>query len=121
MRWRHITRAMSRFGSGCRQGDYQDIAEFVESIPYTETREYVQAILRNREMYRALYSHSNVNQSEDLFLRTYGLTGAKILCSAPEVVHPRPEARTASGGLFRSLKNQCRRMNVGHERRQPLG
>ena len=36
-------------------GDYKDIAEFVESIPYTETREYVQAILRNREMYRALY------------------------------------------------------------------
>jgi soluble lytic murein transglycosylase len=36
-------------------GDYQDIAEFVESIPYTETREYVQAILRNREVYRMLY------------------------------------------------------------------
>jgi soluble lytic murein transglycosylase len=37
-------------------GSYQDIAEFVESIPYTETREYVQAILRNREIYRALYA-----------------------------------------------------------------
>jgi soluble lytic murein transglycosylase len=37
-------------------GNYQDIAEFVESIPYTETREYVQAILRNREIYRALYA-----------------------------------------------------------------
>ncbi len=36
-------------------GEYKDIPEFVESIPYTETREYVQAILRNREMYRALY------------------------------------------------------------------
>jgi soluble lytic murein transglycosylase len=36
-------------------GDYKDVAEFVESIPYTETREYVQAILRNREMYKALY------------------------------------------------------------------
>jgi soluble lytic murein transglycosylase len=36
-------------------GDYKDIPEFVESIPYTETRDYVQAILRNREMYRALY------------------------------------------------------------------
>jgi soluble lytic murein transglycosylase len=37
-------------------GTYKDVAEFVESIPYTETREYVQAILRNREIYRALYS-----------------------------------------------------------------
>ncbi len=36
--------------------DYKDVPEFVESIPYTETREYVQAILRNREMYRTLYS-----------------------------------------------------------------
>jgi len=35
--------------------DYKDVAEFVESIPYTETRDYVQAIMRNREMYRALY------------------------------------------------------------------
>jgi soluble lytic murein transglycosylase len=36
-------------------GDYKDIPEFVESIPYTETREYVQAILRNRELYKTLY------------------------------------------------------------------
>ena len=36
--------------------DYKDTPEFIESIPYTETREYVQAILRNREMYRALYA-----------------------------------------------------------------
>ena len=35
-------------------GEYKDVPEFVESIPYTETREYVQAILRNRELYRAL-------------------------------------------------------------------
>ena len=35
--------------------DYKDTPEFIESIPYTETREYVQAILRNRELYRALY------------------------------------------------------------------
>lgn len=37
-------------------GEYQDIAEYVESIPYTETREYVQAILRNQQIYRTLYS-----------------------------------------------------------------
>jgi soluble lytic murein transglycosylase len=35
--------------------DYKDIPEWVESIPYTETREYVQGIIRNREMYRAVY------------------------------------------------------------------
>jgi soluble lytic murein transglycosylase len=35
-------------------GSYHDIDEFVESIPFTETREYVQAILRNEEIYREL-------------------------------------------------------------------
>ncbi len=34
---------------------YKDSAEFVESIPFTETREYVQAILRNVGVYRRLY------------------------------------------------------------------
>ena len=37
------------------QGKYRDMAEFVESIPFTETREYVQAILRNASVYRQLY------------------------------------------------------------------
>jgi len=36
-------------------GNYRDIAEFVESIPFTETREYVQAIMRNAQIYRRLY------------------------------------------------------------------
>lgn len=37
-------------------GDFKDVPEFVESIPYTETRDYVQAIVRNRELYRQLYA-----------------------------------------------------------------
>jgi len=32
----------------------QNIDEFVESIPFTETRDYVQAILRNEEIYRSI-------------------------------------------------------------------
>jgi peptidoglycan lytic transglycosylase len=36
-------------------GKYRDAQEFVESIPFTETREYVQAILRNENVYRQLY------------------------------------------------------------------
>jgi soluble lytic murein transglycosylase len=37
-------------------GEYKDIAEYVESIPYTETREYVQAILRNQQIYHEIYA-----------------------------------------------------------------
>ncbi len=36
-------------------GKYRDTQEFVESIPFTETREYVQSILRNVSVYRRLY------------------------------------------------------------------
>ena len=36
-------------------GKYRDVQEFVESIPFTETREYVQAIMRNANVYRQLY------------------------------------------------------------------
>lgn len=35
-------------------GPYNGIDEFVESIPFTQTREYVQAILRNIEIYREI-------------------------------------------------------------------
>lgn len=38
--------------------DYREPAEFVESIPFTETREYVQAVLRNADIYRRLYGAS---------------------------------------------------------------
>ena len=37
------------------EGKYRDPQEFVESIPFTETREYVQAILRNAGVYKQIY------------------------------------------------------------------
>jgi soluble lytic murein transglycosylase len=36
-------------------GNFRDVEEFVESIPFTETREYVQAIVRNTEVYKRVY------------------------------------------------------------------
>src|SRR5260370_20522785 len=35
--------------------NYLEPAEFVESIPFTETREYVQIVIRNAEVYRQVY------------------------------------------------------------------
>jgi len=37
---------------------YRDLAEFVDSIPFTETREYVEIVTRNRDIYRKLYNES---------------------------------------------------------------
>ena len=36
--------------------DYREPAEFVESIPFEETRNYVQVVIRNADFYRRLYS-----------------------------------------------------------------
>ena len=43
-------------------GPYSGIDEFVESIPFTQTREYVEAILRNEETYKAIdsFAHAQV-------------------------------------------------------------
>jgi soluble lytic murein transglycosylase len=41
-----------------KNGNFADVEEFVESIPFTETRDYVQAIMRNAVIYKLLYSKS---------------------------------------------------------------
>jgi soluble lytic murein transglycosylase len=45
----------NRVDEWLQSGHYRDVAEFVESIPFTETREYVQAIMRNAKVYQRLY------------------------------------------------------------------
>ena len=35
---------------------YEEIPELVESIPFSETRDYVQIVLRNAAVYRMIYS-----------------------------------------------------------------
>jgi soluble lytic murein transglycosylase len=45
----------SRAAEWLTWNNYREPAEFVESIPFTETRDYVQAVLRNAEIYRRLY------------------------------------------------------------------
>jgi soluble lytic murein transglycosylase len=40
--------------------NYEEIPEVVESIPFTETREYVQVVLRNSQVYRMIYGQASV-------------------------------------------------------------
>lgn len=58
----HLEYALAAYNAGSDRveawlasGNFRDPQEFVESIPFTETREYVQAILRNATVYRKLY------------------------------------------------------------------
>jgi len=41
--------------------NYREPAEFVDSIPFTETREYVEIVTRNAEIYRKLYGERDEN------------------------------------------------------------
>ncbi|MGB6429441.1 MAG: transglycosylase SLT domain-containing protein [Candidatus Acidiferrales bacterium] len=57
---------------------YQETAEFVESIPFTETREYVQIVLRNANLYRQIYAAQDS-------------TGATQNAAASQIAAPTPE------------------------------
>ncbi|MEO6964817.1 MAG: transglycosylase SLT domain-containing protein [Acidobacteriaceae bacterium] len=46
-------------------GPYASMPEFVESIPFTQTREYVEAIMRNREVYHRLYASPSSTSVSD--------------------------------------------------------
>jgi len=46
---------MTRAKSWLTWGDFQEPAEFVETVPFTQTRGYIQAVLRNADAYRRIY------------------------------------------------------------------
>ncbi|MBZ5629813.1 MAG: lytic transglycosylase domain-containing protein, partial [Acidobacteriia bacterium] len=58
----HVEYALAAYNAGSDRveawlanGKYRDPQEFVESIPFTETREYVQSVMRNATVYKRLY------------------------------------------------------------------
>ena len=43
--------------------NYEEVPELVESIPFSETRDYVQIVLRNAQVYRMIYGQSGAGSS----------------------------------------------------------
>jgi soluble lytic murein transglycosylase len=62
--------------------NYEEIPELVESIPFTETRDYVQIVLRNAEVYRMIYGPAATPAS------TAATTAATPVTAAPVVATP---------------------------------
>lgn len=63
---------------------YEDPAEFIETIPFTETRDYVQAVLRNAAMYRKVYGDQvDFNKALD------EKSAAPARAAAPKAAHKR--------------------------------
>jgi soluble lytic murein transglycosylase len=61
-RYQDETRALAAYNAGQsrverwnRKAGTDDPEVFIERIPFVETRDYVRIVLRNREIYRALY------------------------------------------------------------------
>jgi soluble lytic murein transglycosylase len=58
----HLEETLAAYNAGPHRlsawlawNQFREPAEFVESIPFSETRDYVQAVLRNADVYRRLY------------------------------------------------------------------
>ena len=47
---------LSRAKDWSNWGEFREPAEFVETVPFTQTREYIQIVLRNADIYRQLYA-----------------------------------------------------------------
>ncbi len=56
----------SRVKEWLNQYGYGDSAEFIENIPFSETRDYVQAVLRNGQVYRELYGKQKAQLAVDV-------------------------------------------------------
>jgi soluble lytic murein transglycosylase len=46
---------LSRAHAWLSWADFREPAEFIETVPFTETRNYIQTVLRNADVYRRLY------------------------------------------------------------------
>jgi soluble lytic murein transglycosylase len=62
-----VEAALASFNAGKSRVDtwmtwasFEEPAEFVETVPITQTRNYVQAVLRNAAMYRRLYGRGRL-------------------------------------------------------------
>jgi soluble lytic murein transglycosylase len=49
---------LSRAKAWSSWGEFREAAEFVETVPFTQTREYIQIVLRNANIYRQLYANA---------------------------------------------------------------
>jgi len=114
--------------------NYREPAEFVESIPFTETREYVQAVLRNADIYRELYGSGSVAPLEGSSperkapppVRLASLTGptvaSRVAKATPHAVPPSksaPKKILASSKRPVAVKTEQEKVAASPEKRMP--
>ncbi len=93
---------------------FREPAEFVETIPFNETREYVQAVLRNAEMYRTIYGERHAAAPE---VKDVSEVPAVNLSSLPAAARTPGGARVATTSARR--KTTTSKKSVAATRRGP--
>ena len=68
-------------------GSFEDASEFVETIPFTQTRDYVQIILRNADLYHWLYGSEPASAAP---AKNSGKAGAGSPAGKPKPTARRP-------------------------------
>ena len=58
---------LSRAKDWSTWGEFREAAEFVETVPFTQTREYIQIVLRNADIYRQLYANGAKREAAAAF------------------------------------------------------
>jgi len=61
---------LSRAKDWSKWGDFREAAEFVETVPFTQTREYIQIVLRNADIYRQLYANAKPPAPEPAVIKS---------------------------------------------------
>jgi soluble lytic murein transglycosylase len=71
----HVEAALAAYNAGLSRArmwlnwaEYREPAEYIETIPFTETRNYVSIVLRNAEIYRRLYAAEKPSTAVAAFL-----------------------------------------------------
>jgi hypothetical protein len=76
--------------------NYEEIPELVESIPFTETRDYVQIVMRNADVYRQVYGVSSPSTPATSTATTTTVPAPIAPAQAAEPAQPAPASADAT-------------------------
>ncbi len=94
--------------------DFREPAEFVETIPFTETRNYVQIVMRNADVYRRLYgenAHAALKAAPDIPVAIQKVSYSKPVVKAKHHKHKVKARSKAAKRGKKAIKSRTGKKN----------